>query len=179
MNKSNVTGGRLHKKLKKRKQVVQEDAKIILKTKDEDQIYACVERKMGGSRMMVKCSDGETRSAIIPGKLYKRVWLNPGDIVLCEVEKSNNLLVCYITYKYNEKEIAMLKSQGKINFDRPTELNDQDNLNIKIFEDDHTDSNSDNDNDSDSDNNNNKILKNKNNYVNNFDTNVKIDLCDL
>jgi len=119
MNKSNVTGGRSHKKKKKGAYTVPQSTQ--LKTADNDQIYGYVEKRLGGSRLMVKCSDGETRSAVIPGKFYKKIWMAPGDIVLCELEKSNNQLICYVTHKYNEKDIHTLKSQGKIDFEQRQE----------------------------------------------------------
>jgi len=40
--------------------------------------YAIVTGRLGGNRLSVKLHDGRTEQAIIPGKLYKKVWLKEG-----------------------------------------------------------------------------------------------------
>ena len=108
----NTKGGKHHKK-QKRTTGQKEDGKLLYA--EENQIYATVVKKVGGSRMLVLCSDTIERSGLIPGKLFKRVWLGIGDILLCELNLEDDSQ-CYITHKYSNKHANMLKAQGKITF---------------------------------------------------------------
>jgi len=120
----NVSGGNRHKKAKnkpKQEDVPQNNRVELAK---ENQIYALVKSRSGGSRLQVECSDGQKRSAIIPGKFYKKVWMNAGDIILCEL-KDADINSCYVIYKYTPKEANVLKSKGHISFDVVQEADDK------------------------------------------------------
>lgn len=112
----NITGGNRHKKAKNKPKQEETPQNNRVVTAEENQIYAVVKSKSGGSRLQVECSDGQPRSAIIPGKFYKKVWMNSGDIILCEL-KDTDTNSCYVIYKYTPKEASVLKSKGLINFD--------------------------------------------------------------
>ena len=84
---------------------------------EEGQIYAQIKKKLGGSRLEVDCSDSKVRHAIIPGKFRKRVWMNPGDIVLASIEETSDDNLCYIEQKYNPHDISFLRNKGLINFE--------------------------------------------------------------
>lgn len=120
----NITGGNRHKKAKNKpkQEEVQQNKRVELA--GENQVYASVKAKSGGSRLLVECSDGQKRSAIIPGKFYKKVWMNVGDIILCEL-KDADINSCYVIYKYTPKEANVLKSQGHINFEVIQEADDK------------------------------------------------------
>jgi translation initiation factor 1A len=79
--------------------------------------YAQVIKVLGGDRVQVNSSDGDIRQAIIPGTMYKRVWMNPGDILLVELD-SELLKVseCRILYKYTPAESHSLRSKSIFNF---------------------------------------------------------------
>lgn len=124
MPKSNVTGGKHHKKGKKhRGPVTGNDNKIEFA--GENQVYALVTKKIGGSRIVVDCSDSKERSGIIPGKFFKKVWMNVGDIVLCDLNVGSDDSICHITHKYTPKDANILKSQGKITFEVAADKQDQ------------------------------------------------------
>ena len=112
---ANIRGGKKFKKQKKKQPTIDE-SKIKLTLATTDQVYAMVKRKLGGKRLEVECTDGKVRNAIIPGKMYTKVWMNQYDILLCDLESGKDDL-CYIKKKYDNREANMLKSQGKINFD--------------------------------------------------------------
>ncbi|GJR52843.1 BTB/POZ domain-containing protein POB1-like protein [Tanacetum coccineum] len=59
-----------------------EDEKRELEFKKEGQEYGQVLRMLGNGRCEVLCSDETTRLSHICGKLYKKVWISAGDIVL-------------------------------------------------------------------------------------------------
>lgn len=115
MKKSNQTGGKNHKKYKK--VAASEEPKQILRLADKYQVYAIVKKKCGGSRLSVLCSDDKLRSAIIPGKMYKKVWFNEYDIILCDLNTGGDDKQCYITHKYTAKDAAKLKELNHITFE--------------------------------------------------------------
>jgi len=130
----NLTGGNKHKKGKNKKDRPNEQ--ITIKTKmvyaEDGQIYASAVKREGGTRITVNCTDGKTRSAIIPGKFRNRVWINPGDILLCELETLGTDNICSIVKKYNNHEARELKNKKLINFEVPES---EDEENVKFGED--------------------------------------------
>ena len=99
----NTKGGKHHKK-QKRTTGQKEDGKLLYA--EENQIYATVLRKVGGSRMLVLCSDTIERSGLIPGKLFKRVWLNVGDIFACNA----GYALSYLILKYAHSRMIVPNS---------------------------------------------------------------------
>lgn len=116
MPRSNIHGGKHHKKGKKTR-TVSEQQTSILTYAGQNQVYAYAIKRLGGSRILVECSDGKERSAIIPGRFFKKVWINPNDVLLCELSIGSNDSTCHIIHKYTLRDANVLKSQGKINFD--------------------------------------------------------------
>ncbi len=47
-----------------------------------NEVIGLLEQRLGSSRNNVKCLDGKTRICRIPGRLRKRLWVRPGDLVL-------------------------------------------------------------------------------------------------
>lgn len=117
---ANIRGGKKYKRAKKHKDNNEDQDHFKLEYASEGQIYALAKKKLGGKRIEVECSDQKIRSAIIPGKLWRKVWINPGDVLLCDLETIGNDNNCYIIQKYDNKSIHALKSQRKINFDVET-----------------------------------------------------------
>lgn len=112
----NTTGGKNHKKYKKGgNHPPKQDAQIVLA--DKFQVYGCVKKKVGGSRILVECSDKKDRSGIIPGRFFKKLWFNPGDILLCSLDQEGDDSICHIEHKYSVKDANSLKYQGLISFD--------------------------------------------------------------
>lgn len=105
----NTRGGNKHKK---GKNVVQND-NIKLELKEDGQVYGKITKKFGSKRIEAECSDNLKRSCIIRGGLYKKCWLNIGDIVLVDVADQEAI----INRKYTPKEAGMLKAQGEISFE--------------------------------------------------------------
>ena len=46
------------------------------------EIFALADTLMGASRINVHCQDGKTRMGRIPGKMKKRLWIRPGDLLI-------------------------------------------------------------------------------------------------
>ncbi len=80
---------------------------------DDDEVFAEVEQMLGANRVRVRCADGVERTARIPGKMQKRVWIREDDIVLVEPwdwqdEKAD------ITWRYEKAEADTLRDEGYI-----------------------------------------------------------------
>jgi translation initiation factor 1A len=142
----NGKGGKKGRRGKKPQNRQNEKANVVYA--DEGQVYACVKKRTGGTRLQVECSDGKIRSAIIPGRFRKRVWMNPGDILLVSLNIDGTDNSCTIDNKYNNTEASVLRSQGLITFEETREKDDKSSFefasNAMDFSDIHGDSQSTN-----------------------------------
>ena len=79
----------------------------------ENQVIGVVQQRHGGNKMQVACLDGKERNCRVPGRLRRKLWLRPGDIVIIELweldkEKGDVIL------KYRPAQIAWLKRNGHL-----------------------------------------------------------------
>lgn len=58
------------------------DRESDLRMPEEDEVFATVMSMLGANRVKVRCADGVERTARIPGKMRKRVWIREDDVVL-------------------------------------------------------------------------------------------------
>jgi translation initiation factor 1A len=84
-----------------------------LRMPDEGEVFAEVTDMLGANRVKVRCADGEERTARIPGRMQKRIWIREGDIVLVEPwdwqdEKAD------IVWRYEKSEADQLRQEGHI-----------------------------------------------------------------
>jgi initiation factor 1A len=131
MKKSNQTGGKNHKKYKK-STTTNEKQELLFAT--TNQIYAIVKNKQGGTRLSVLCSDNKMRSAIIKGKMYKKVWINQHDVLLCDLF-DDQPDTCYVLYKYTLDEARQLKRLNKITFEEIGDYQVDHKQNVKLKQD--------------------------------------------
>jgi translation initiation factor 1A len=110
----NQRGG---KKYKRGKKLGEDTANKNVELAENGQEYAKVLARLGGARIEVECTDGKKRQAIIPGKFKKKIWMNPGDIVLVSVDAVGNDEVCSVDKKYSPKDVVTLRQKGLINFE--------------------------------------------------------------
>lgn len=82
-----------------------------------DQFIGIVEKRLGGSRMNIRSTDGKELMARVPGRMKKYLWIREGDIVLLEpweLDKDRADLI----YKYKPNERKILERKGKlVNFE--------------------------------------------------------------
>ncbi|GJR67813.1 eukaryotic translation initiation factor 1A [Tanacetum coccineum] len=90
-----------------------EDEKRELEFKKEGQEYGQVLRMLGNGRCEVLCSDETTRLSHICGKLYKKVWISAGDIVLVCVRDYQDTKAD-IVHRYYHREARSLKAYGEL-----------------------------------------------------------------
>ena len=99
---------------KKRQQAQQEEPKIARAPLPKNrEVIGIIEQRLGGKRMLVSCVDGKSRNCRVPGRLKRRLWLRPGDVVIIEPwelddEKGDVLL------KYKPNQVAWLRREGHL-----------------------------------------------------------------
>ncbi len=84
-----------------------------LRLPDEDEVLGVVEEMLGANRLRVRCEDGQTRTARIPGKMKKRVWISEDDIVVVEPwdwqdEKAD------VKWRYDQADADRLRDEGHL-----------------------------------------------------------------
>ncbi len=89
------------------------ESRSDLRMPEESEVFATVESMLGANRVKVRCADGVERTARIPGKMRKRVWIREGDVVLVEPwewqdEKAD------VTWRYENQEAEQLRREGHI-----------------------------------------------------------------
>jgi translation initiation factor 1A len=65
-----------------REQESDENIRIPLPKRKNNELFAIADRLMGGSRIHVICSDGTSRMARIPGRLKRRARVRTGDLLI-------------------------------------------------------------------------------------------------
>ena len=79
----------------------------------DGEILGIIEQRLGGNKMMVSCVDGKSRNCRVPGRLKRRLWLRPNDVVIVapwelDDHKADILL------KYKPNQVAWLRKQGHL-----------------------------------------------------------------
>jgi translation initiation factor 1A len=76
-----------------------------------EEVIGTVEQRLGGNKMFVVCLDGKTRNCRVPGRLKRKLWLRPGDVVIVEpweLDKDKGDIIL----KYKPNQIEWLKKKG-------------------------------------------------------------------
>merc|ERR1712216_137741 len=84
---------------------------VILK--EDGQEYAQVLKMLGNGRLEALCVDNKTRLCHIRGKLRKKVWITPGDIILLGLRDYQDGKADVIL-KYNPDEIRFLRTYKEL-----------------------------------------------------------------
>ena len=58
------------------------EGRTDLRMPEDDEVFAIVTEMLGANRVEVRCMDGVQRTARIPGKMQKRIWIREDDVVL-------------------------------------------------------------------------------------------------
>ena len=75
--------------------------------------YGQISKTLGSGHLEVQCFDGQKRIAHIRGKLRKKVWINPGDVVLISLRDFQDSRADIIL-KYTPDEARSLKALGEL-----------------------------------------------------------------
>jgi len=89
----------------------QENIRLPLPEENDDEMFAIVNKVLGGSRMDVSCADGKNRLARIPGGKRRRIKrINMGDLLIItpwdiQNEKAD------IQHRYNKYQARYLSKK--------------------------------------------------------------------
>jgi translation initiation factor 1A len=101
--------------MKKDQEMSQEEIEISrIRVPHEPEVLGVVEMMVGGDRMRVKCDDGLTRLVRIPGRLRKKVWTRPGDLILVEPWKLTKETKGDLVFRYTSTQASWMKRKGFI-----------------------------------------------------------------
>jgi translation initiation factor 1A len=78
------------------------------------QSFGIVQRRLGGSRMEVRCFDGKSRICRIPGRLKRRLWVRAGDLIIVEPWEYSGDERGDVVYKYTKAQIEFLRRKGHL-----------------------------------------------------------------
>lgn len=78
------------------------------------EVLGIVEMMLGGDKLRVKCSDGNTRICRIPGKLRKRVWIRLRDLILVEPWTTQPNERADVVFKYTPTQANWLRRKNLI-----------------------------------------------------------------
>ena len=75
------------------------------------EVIGIIEQRLGGNKMRVNCLDDKTRICRVPGRLRRRLWLRPNDVVIVEPWELDNTKGD-VLLKYRSNQIEWLKKKG-------------------------------------------------------------------
>ncbi|MCH8945548.1 MAG: translation initiation factor eIF-1A [Nanoarchaeota archaeon] len=95
-----------------------DEEKIVrVKLPRGDEIMGIVEQRLGGNKMMVNCFDGKARNCRVPGRLRRKLWLRPNDVVIIEpweLDKNKG----DVLFKYKPNQVRWLKKNNYLETDK-------------------------------------------------------------
>jgi len=100
---------------KKKFEVSPEEMEIArIRTPRQGEVLGIIEMMLGADKVRAKCDDGNTRICRIPGRLRKRIWVKPGDLILVEPWKVQANERGDIIFRYTSTQANWLKRRGFI-----------------------------------------------------------------
>ncbi len=90
-----------------------ENKPLRVKLPKGEQVIGILSQRAGGNKMIIECLDGKTRNCRVPGRLKRKLWLRPGDVVIIEpweLDKEKGDVI----FKYTPTQVSWLKKNGYI-----------------------------------------------------------------
>jgi len=104
--------------MKKNQEMSKEEIEISkIRIPREPEVLGIVEAMVGGDKMRVKCDDGLIRLVRIPGRMRKKVWTRPGDLILVEPWKLQHETRGDLGFRYTSTQAGWIKRKGFIKSD--------------------------------------------------------------
>ncbi len=97
----------------KRKIISEEELEEMMEPGPGD-VYGVVVKLLGYDRALVKCQDGHERLCRIRGKLKRRIWIRPGDVVLVSPWDFQRERRGDIIWRYTKNQAEWLRREGKL-----------------------------------------------------------------
>ena len=99
---------------KSNKQVESEQPKITRAPLPKDrELIGIIDQRYGGNKMKVNCLDGKERNCRVPGRLRRRLWLRPNDVVIIEPWELDDTKGD-ILLKYHPNQVKWLRKNGHL-----------------------------------------------------------------
>jgi translation initiation factor 1A len=90
----------------------QENLRIPIPEKNENEMFAIVNKILGGSRMDVQSADGKSRLARIPGRMRRKLGrIRMGDLIIISPWNIQDNKADII-YKYKKNQIRFLNERN-------------------------------------------------------------------
>ena len=100
---------------KKKNEMSKEELEISrIRLPGEGELLAVVEEMLGGDRLRAQCDDGKERICRIPGKLRKRVWIRPGDLILIKPWSIQGDKRADVVFRYTFTQANWIKRKGYV-----------------------------------------------------------------
>ena len=100
---------------KKKQEMSKEQIEVArIRSPRKGEVFGVIEQMLGGDRMRVRCEDSHNRICRIPGRLRKRVWMRPGDLVLVkpwivQTDKRGD-----VVFRYTRTQANWLERKGHV-----------------------------------------------------------------
>lgn len=78
----------------------------------DGEMFAIAVQMLGHDKLKVQCEDGQSRVARIPGRLRKRVWIRPGDVIVVAPWVDLQSDRADVTYRYTRTQASWLERKG-------------------------------------------------------------------
>jgi len=79
---------------------------------EANEVLGIAEKLLGYDRITVRCQDGATRLCRIRGKMKRRVWIRPNDVVLVSPWDFQTDIRGDILFRYKGGQAEWLRSNG-------------------------------------------------------------------
>ena len=83
-----------------------------IRTPRKGEVLCLIEMMLGGDRLRARCTDGNDRICRIPGRLRKRVWMRPGDIILVKPWEIQGDGRGDVIFRYTHTQSGWLSRKG-------------------------------------------------------------------
>lgn len=84
---------------------------IRVKLPRDKELIGIILERLGGNKMRVNCLDGKTRICRVPGRLRRKLWLRPNDVVIIEPWELDDSKGD-VLYKYTLTQANFLRQKG-------------------------------------------------------------------
>ncbi len=78
------------------------------------EVIGKVDQRVGANRMIVSCFDGKKRNCRVPGRMKRKLWIRPGNIILVEPWEFEGDKKGDIIFSYTPAAIQWLERKGFI-----------------------------------------------------------------
>lgn len=84
-----------------------------VKLPKKGEVIGIIDQRLGGNKMMVNCTDGKERNCRVPGRLRRKLWLRPNDVVIIQPWELDDTKGDVI-FKYKPNQVAWLRKEGHL-----------------------------------------------------------------